>query len=362
MATDPENVRAGAGQHIPSPEDVLEASSDEGRSAENLMEGLMEGRADRLRDLDVGRVLGYVSVGLGLAALLAPGPLGRLTGLQQHPGLLRVIGTRELASAAGLLTQKDKMPWLWSRVVGDAMDLALLGTASRPSNPGRNRALGAIAAVAALAAVDVAASLRETSRRKAPRPGVKARSEPLIEHAVTVGRSPQECYAFWRDVTNHPKFSRMLESVTPLDERRSRWVLKPTSGSKVEWDSEITVDKPGEKLAWHSVGGSAVSHAGVVQFQPAPGGRGTVMRVMMHYRAPAGRLASGLAKMLGKDPNAHVREDLRRFKALMETGEIPTTQGQPSGRRSFLGRMTPDGRKSNEARSNPGQSNAGEYS
>jgi len=344
MATDPANVRAGTRQHIPSPEDVIEGSSDEARSAENLMESYL-GRA---RDIDAARMLGYVSVGLGLAALLAPRSVGRLTGLQEHAGLLRFIGGRELASAAGLLTQRDKAPWLWSRVAGDAMDLALLGTALRPSNPGRNRAMGTIAAVAALSAVDIAASVRETSRRSERLPRAKAQAEPLVEHSITVGRSPQECYAFWRDVTNHPKFSRMLESVTPIDDRRSHWVLKPSGGSKVEWDSEITVDKPGEKLAWHSVGGSPVTHAGVVQFEAAPGGRGTIMRVMMHYRAPAGRLAAGLAKLMGKDPNRQVREDLRRFKSLLETGEIPTTRGQPSGRRSLLGRLMPDGRKSNE--------------
>jgi uncharacterized membrane protein len=125
-------------------------------------------------------------------------------------------------------------------------------------------------------------------------------------------------------------------------------VLKGPGGKKLEWDSEITADQPGERLAWHSIVGSQVTHAGVVQFHAAPGGRGTTMRLMMHYRVPASRLASGLAKTLGRDPNTEVREDLRRFKSLMETGEIPSTRGQPSGRRSVLGRMMKDGRQSNE--------------
>jgi uncharacterized membrane protein len=268
-------------------------------------------------------------------------------------GLLRFVGARELASGAGLLTTREehRPQWLWSRVAGDAMDLALLGTALRPSNPGRDRALGALAAVAAITAIDIAASLRETSqsryggqiRRAVP----ASKAEAVIEHTVAVNRSAQDCYAFWRDVSNLSKFSPMLESVTKIDDRRSHWVLRGLGGKKIEWDAEITVDRPGERIAWHSVSGP-VKHAGVVRFERAPGDRGTFVSAMMHYQPPGGRLASGVAKLIGKDPNHQVREDLRRFKSLIETGEIPSTRGQPSGRRSFVGRMTREGRQSRQ--------------
>ena len=344
--TDPAQARANArSRRAPSAEDVIEGSTSEARSPEHLVE---DDSSSFRREVDPARALGLLSIGIGLAALLAPKPLGRLIGMGEHAGLLRFIGARELASGAGLLTQQERSPWLWSRVAGDAMDLALLGTALRPSNPGRGRAIGAIAAVAAIAAIDVAASLRETRReRSQPLAGLRA-GEPLIEHTVTVGKSPQECYAFWRDVSNLPKFSPTLESVTALDDRRSHWVFRGPAGKRIEWDSEITVDRPGERLAWHSLKGSHVMHAGVLRFEPAPGGRGTVVRVMMHYRPPAGALGAGVAKLSGRDPNSQVREDLRRFKSLIESGEIPSTQGQPSGRRSVLGRMTRDGRQSNE--------------
>ncbi len=173
-------------------------------------------------------------------------------------------------------------------------------------------------------------------------------NEPLIEQTINVGKSPQECYAFWRDVSNLPRFSPLLESVVALDSKRSHWVMKGPGGARLEWDSELTVDRPGERLAWHSLQGSEVTHAGVVHFETAPAGRGTWVRVMMHYQPPAGRAGIAFAKILGSDPNSTVREDLRRFKSLIETGEIPTTRGQPSGRRSVLGRMTPEGRKSKE--------------
>jgi uncharacterized membrane protein len=262
-------------------------------------------------------------------------------------GLLRLVGMRELASGAGLLTQQKTKPWLWSRVAGDAMDLAVLGTGLRPSNPMRDRTAGAMVAVAAITALDVAASLRETSQPRAVFRAARRVQEQLIEHTVGVNKSPQECYAFWRDVSNLPKFSPMLEKATQIDEKRSHWVLRGPAGKSIEWDSEITVDKPGEQVSWRSVSGD-VKHAGTVRFERAPGGRGTFVSALMHFQPPGGGIATALAKVLGKDPNHQVREDLRRFKSLMETGEVPTTRGQPSGRRSFIGRMTRDGRESRE--------------
>jgi uncharacterized membrane protein len=348
MATDPSQSDPQARRNVPSAEDVLEGATYQARSPEEIIERYPA----KHRETDPGQALGLLSLGLGLVALLAPRPLGRLIGLGEHAGLLRLAGARELASGAGLLTQQERAPWLWSRVAGDAMDLTLLATGLRPTNPGRGRAMGAIAAVAAIAALDVAASLRETSRQHEPSRatarGSSRASEHLVEHTVSVNKSAQECYAFWRDVSNLQKFSRMLGSVTKIDDRRSHWVLRGPGGASVGWNSEITVDQPGERLAWHSVQGSEVQHAGVVRFERAPGGRGTFVSVMMHYQPPGGRIATGLAKVLGKDPNHQMREDLRRFKSAIETGEVPSTRGQSSGRRSFLGRMTRDGRESRQ--------------
>lgn len=297
--------------------------------------------------MDAARALGFVSVGLGLAGLLAPRALGQMIGMPGHEGLLRFIGARELASGAGLLTQRQTKPWLWSRVGGDAMDLAVLATGLRPSNPYRDRTAGAMLAVAAITALDVAASLRETSQPHGTFGVARRKQEELVEHTVGVNRSPQDCYTFWRDVSNLSRFSPMLEQVTPLDEKRSHWILRGPGGRKLEWDAEITVDKPGERIAWHSVTGD-VKHAGSVRFERAPGGRGTFVSAIMHYQPPGGRMTSAIAKLFGKDPNHQMREDLRRFKSLMETGEVPSTRGQSSGRRSFIGRMTRDGRESRE--------------
>jgi uncharacterized membrane protein len=315
---------------------------------ENLRLAYMP-RRERSVDERIGDGLGWLSVALGLTALLAPRTVGRAIGMPGHAGLLRAVGARELVSAGGLLTQKTRAPWLWSRVAGDAMDLALIGSAAlRPSNPGRGRAIGALAVVGAISALDVAASVRQTRRMRQGGEPVTGGHEAFVEQSLIINKSPQECYAYWRDLSNLPRFMRMLQSITIKDERNSHWVLQIPGGAKLEWDSEITVDRPGERIAWHSRDGGTVTHAGSVRFEPAAGGRGCIVRVLMHYRPPMGRAGVGLAKLIGRDPNAESRENLRRYKQLIETGEIPTTRGQSSGQRSWLGRLTPEGRKSRQ--------------
>jgi len=139
---------------------------------------------------------------------------------------------------------------------------------------------------------------------------------------------------------NLPRFMESLESVRTLDEQRSHWVAKGPMATRLEWTSQITADRPGEEIAWRTLDDSGAAHAGSVRFEAAPGNRGTIVRVSLHYSPLGGSLGAGLVKLLGHDPQSRIREDLRRFKRVMETGEIPTTRGQPAGRRSVLGRVT----------------------
>ena len=293
-----------------------------------------------------GQTLGWLSIGLGLGALLAPRTLGRLTGLGERTALLRLVGCRELASGLALLTQPRQTPWLWSRVAGDAMDLALILSATGPTNPGRVRALVTAGVVGAITAADVAASTRAISVRS----HTQQYADTTLSESMVVNKTPQECYDFWRNQTNLTRFTSALQSVTPLDERRSRWVMWGPMHSKVEWTAEITADEPGSHIGWRTVNGSDVEHAGVVRFNTATGGRGTVVRVVMHYRSPGGPASGPLARLMGKYPRFEIREDLRRFKQLLEAGEVATTRGQPSGRRSLLGSRLPSGRLSRQGK------------
>jgi uncharacterized membrane protein len=338
MATHPDDVQVGDG---------LDGFSAEISKAEL---GAVE-PADRQggqRELPAlnAHTLGWLSIGLGVAALLAPRPVSRMTGLGGHDSLLRLVGARELASGVGLVTQQQKTPWLWSRVLGDVMDLALIAGALKPANPGRYRALTTAAVVAGIAAADVAASLR--SQRSRVR-GL-TRADAYLEATIIVDKTAQECYAFWRDLRNLPKFTRSLESVTAINSRRSHWVLRGPLGLRWEWDSQMTVDRAGECIAWRSVEGADLQQVALVTFDSATGGRGTLVRLSLHYQPPAGSVGVSVAKLFGSDPRSEAREDLRRFKQLIETGEIPTTRGQPSGRRSLIGRATSEGRLSREGR------------
>jgi uncharacterized membrane protein len=153
-----------------------------------------------------------------------------------------------------------------------------------------------------------------------------------VARSITINRPAAEIYKFWRDFKNLPRVTEHLETIEVLDNRRSRWVAKGPAGKAVEWEAEITEDRPNEMIAWRSVEGSTVDNSGAVKFQPAPGGRGTIVHVELNYRPPAGLLGATLAKLLGEEPQVQVDGDLRRLKQLLESGDIVTTEGQPAGR------------------------------
>jgi uncharacterized membrane protein len=154
---------------------------------------------------------------------------------------------------------------------------------------------------------------------------------PLVDRCVTINRPVDEVYRFWRNFENLPRFMHHLLSVTVFDERRSHWVVRAPAGRTVEWDAEIVEEAPNERIAWRAVDDADVEHAGSVTFFPAPGNRGTEVRVMLHYAPPVGRLGAALAKAFGEEPAQQVARDLRTFKQVMEAGETPSVARQPRG-------------------------------
>jgi uncharacterized membrane protein len=156
-----------------------------------------------------------------------------------------------------------------------------------------------------------------------------------VEKAVTIARPAHELYQFWRHFENLPRIMEHLKEVKVLDETHSYWVVKAPAGKEVAWDAEIINDREDELIAWRSLPGARIPNAGSVHFTPATGGRGTVVRVVLEYAPPAGRPGALFAKLFGEEPEQQVREDLRHFKEIMEAGEIPTTTGQPTGRRKL---------------------------
>jgi len=290
------------------------------------------------RAAQLAKALGWFSIGLGVAQVLAPRGVSRAIGVQQHPGVLRAIGAREIVNGIGILRRRRQAGWMWTRVAGDAMDLALLGMAARSAH-NRQRRLGlATAAVAGVAVLDLISSV-QTAERERIEQGLPPGTEVHIVKSITVNRPAEECYRSWRDFEGLPRFMRHLESVRITGDNRMRWKAKGPVGLSVEWDAELTADEPGQYLAWRSIQGSEVDNSGTVHFERAPGGRGTIMRVDMRYSPPGGRAGALVAKLFGEEPAQQIDEDLRRFKWLLETGEIPTTVGQPSGVRGAWNRL-----------------------
>lgn len=172
----------------------------------------------------------------------------------------------------------------------------------------------------------------DTSHDRGPQNSVRAQHGVKIEESITVFRPREELYRFWRDFANLPRIMRNLKSVRTLSGGRSHWVAKGPMEMPVEWDAEVITDRPGELIGWRSVGDSEIDTAGSVHFVPTPDGRGTEVRVTLKYDPPAGKLGDAIAGLLGRSPSQQIRDDLRRFKGLMETGVIGSSEAQPEGR------------------------------
>lgn len=159
-----------------------------------------------------------------------------------------------------------------------------------------------------------------------------SRAEHKDAVAITILREPQEVYTFWRNLKNLCLFMKDIEDVHILSENRSKWFLRTQTGLEFEWTAQIVGDIPGRWLAWRSEEGSRLQTAGAVSFEEAPRNRGTIVRLSLSYKIPGGKAAELAAFFTGEDPRTLTMTNLKRMKAFLETGEIPTTEGQPTGR------------------------------
>jgi uncharacterized membrane protein len=221
----------------------------------------------------------------------------------------------------------------WSAIVGGGA-IAILGLTRR------SRAGAAMAAAGGL--------LAYLGSRAGAQREIIARSSMLVNCSL------DEAYTFWRNFENLPQFMRHLESVSVLDGNRSRWRAIGPLGTRIEWEAEIVNDRANEVIAWRSLPGSDVSVDGIVKFSTAVGNRGTLITPIIAYTPPAGAVGHAFAKLLSKDPSFLMRQDLRRLKALIEAGEIPTVEGQSHGPRSAIAAaariLNPDQPTGGEAR------------
>ena len=276
--------------------------------------------------------LGWFSIGLGMAEVLAPRALGRLIGAGSLWSALPLLGLRELASGIGILTNSRPAGFLWSRVAGDAMDLAFLAAASGAKGADATRLSGAAAAVAGVTMLDIFNSERLSERPAAPSGKARTQRGVYVRRAITINRPLEDVYEAWRQVTNFPRWMQHLVSVEDRGDNRSHWVAAGPAGIEVSWDAETTIDQLNHRIAWRSLEGSQVHTTGSVRFVSAPGNRGTELRIEMTYEPPGGQLGAVAASLFGRSAEQEIADDLRRFKSILEAGEAPRTHGQPHGK------------------------------
>jgi uncharacterized membrane protein len=279
----------------------------------------------------VARGLGVFSLALGLPQVLAPGRMNRMIGVKDDASSrlwMRVVGMREIAAGVGIFSERRPAEWIWARVAGDTMDLALLGSALRSKSEHPGRILAATGAVIGAFAADLVDS-RRLSRGA---DNQHEEDEPMhVKAAITVRRDRQEVYAFGHDIERFPSFMAHLEEVRVTGDRRSEWTVRGPLGTNVTWDVEITEDLPGERISWRSVEDSDVDGSGSVKFIPAPGDQGTEVHLELRYDVPGGAVGELIAKLFGEAPAMQVKDDLRRFKQIVETGEVVRSDGSPEG-------------------------------
>ena len=283
-------------------------SNGESYAAERAEPGMPKSTTNRL-----ARGLGWFSIGLGMAELLAPKAIASISGVSnKHTGLIRLYGLREIAAGVAIFSQKQPAAGVWSRVAGDALDLASLGMAFTAPDAKRGRVAFATANVLAVTALDLVAAKQLSTGNQ----GIHAKASCIVN------KPPDEVYSFWRNFTNLPRFMKHLDSVEDLGNARSHWKATGPAGTEVEWEATIIADVPGEVITWRSLENSDVDNAGAVRFEAAPGGRGTIVKVNIQYNPPAGVIGATVAKLFGEEPEQQLDDDLRRFKQLLEVGEV----------------------------------------
>lgn len=233
----------------------------------------------------------------------------------------------------------------WERVASVAIGAGIVAAAMR-----RHRAWGAAAGTGAALIARGASGFcpvnAATGRHRELDDTRRALGGPrgvTIQESVTIAKPQHEIFAFWNDPANLPRFMQHIEEVTPIDQRRTHWVMRGPMGMRVEWDAEVINTIEPELIAWRSLPGADVASAGSVHFNRRRG-TGTAITVRLQYQPPGGKAGAVLAWMAGRDPESDLREDLRRLKQILETGEVPTVDGQPAGRRnaafSFVERVS----------------------
>lgn len=209
----------------------------------------------------------------------------------------------------------------WASIIGGSA-MVLMGLSQRSLR-------GVLTAVAGSGLIYQGATKQSTIKQVQQAMG--SNQAIKVEKTLTINKPASELYHFWHNFENLPNFMKHLKSVKVYDQKRSHWIATAPLGGSIEWDADIIEERENEFISWCSVEGADVDNAGFVRFKKAPEDRGTEVKVVIEYHPPGGALTATFAKLFGEEPEQQIGDDLRRFKMLMEAGEIATTEGQPKG-------------------------------
>jgi len=293
------------------------------------------GRRSQRRVGALARGLGWFSIALGLTELVAPRAITRALGLRGQEGLMRAYGLREIGTGIGILAAEDPAPWIWGRVGGDALDLATVAGGLETSK--RGSALFVLLALGGVTAVDVACGRQLRRDREMADPDGRGAGAPAeaaeAERSITIGKTARELYERWRDPATLGRVMAPFATVRSSEGGTMHWQVAGPLGQNLDWETEAVGDRSDEAIGWQSLPDAQVPSEGSIRFRPATGGRGTVATLRVRFDPPGGVLGDAVAKLLGGlVPATVVDTALHRFKSLVETGEIPTTERQPAAR------------------------------
>lgn len=263
--------------------------------------------------------LGWFSIALGALEIASPGLLARVLGARPCDLLVRLFGVRELAAGLGLLSRRRTGLWLWSRVGGDLLDLAALGRLLSCRDARKENVSMAFGSVAAITAVDLYCAIKASGKRPVPF---------AVVEKISIGRSADELYGWWRDPVRLAEIMDHVAEVTDPGDGTTRWKLK---AGHFEWICQFTEERPGELLRWQTIRGNLLSE-GAIRFSRAPADHGTEVVLECRIQPPAGDFGGAALQVFKVVPQKLTLRALRRFKSLAETGEIPSLRHNPSSR------------------------------
>ena len=261
-------------------------------------------RRDAVQDAErVSTALGWFSIGLGLMEIAAPASVARFAGMQDRPGtrnLVRAFGAREIGAGIGILLSPRDASRVWARVAGDALDVSGLAVALADEGTDRSRAIMATIAVLGVTAVDIACAVQLGPKSIG---SVPAGTMKDVSQAITVNAPTDTVFDFWRELSNLPR------------------VMTHLKGVQVELLDEVA----DERLSWRVTDHAGRQSQGTVSFRPAPGGRGTEVRVRVERQTVA--VPRMLSRLVGQSPEQRLRADLSRFKQIIEAGDVARSDG-----------------------------------